>query len=162
MPVVYIYSRSLSQVASLAALLAQLLHGDSHAQATSASALPESFTCIFSWCPSRLSIAFTIRPVCYELAIRSQEASLISVLYRDPHVSLCQVLHYACWRVRPGTDRQRALTFEDKMQHPSWSFFSKVQCIKEKLIYKHDAGHKAILKHWTVVILLSIQTTACH
>lgn len=144
-PVVYVYSQSLAQVASRAPLLAQLLHGDSHPQAASASALPESLTCIFSRCPSRLSTAATNRSVCYELPSEAKKPAWFPSLTRI-HTSRCQVLHYACWRVRPGMERQWALTFEDKMQLPSWSFLSKVQCIKEKLIYKSNAGHKAIIK----------------
>lgn len=140
-------------------LLAQLLPADSHPQAAPASALPENCIYISSGCPSRLSAAFGIRPICYELATRSWEASLISILYRDPHVSLCQVLCYACWSVRPRTERQRSLTFEDKLQYPSWSFLCEVESKKEKFTYKNDTGHKTINKHWTV---LSIQPTACH
>lgn len=124
-PVVYIYSRSLAQVASLATPLAQLLRGDSHPQAASASALSESLTCIFSRRPSRLSTAVTTMSVCYELPSEVKKPAWFLSLTRI-HTSWCQVLHYTCWKVRPGTDRQRALTFEDKMQPPSWSFPSKV------------------------------------
>lgn len=80
-------------------------------------------------------------------------------LFKGIQMWACAKFCFMHTNVRPGTKRQRLLTFEDKMQHLSWSFIFEVQCIKNKLICKSDAGHKAINKHWTT---LSIGTTACH
>lgn len=79
--------------------------------------------------------------------------------FKGIHMRACARFCFMHTSVRPGTERQRSLTFEDKMQHLSWSFISEVQRIKKKLICKSDAGHKAINKHWTT---LSVWTTACH
>lgn len=47
----------------------------------------------------------------------------------------------------------KALISEDKIQHLSCNFLSKVQCVKVKLIYKSNAGHRPITKHLIVVFL---------
>lgn len=66
--------------------------------------------------PGRLSMAPTTRPVCLEL-------NTFHSLLRSTG------LHYACWRARPAADKQRALTFEDKTQHHSWSFLSRYRVL---------------------------------
>jgi len=72
----YIYSQSLPHVASLATPACPA----TPLRAAPVSTLPESFTCVSSGCPGSLSTTLTIKPVCYELAKRRQEASLIFIL----------------------------------------------------------------------------------